>query len=73
MFMERAPDDLSDFGPGYIEYRDEKEMLRGERERFRNAALLGYGAILARNSDGQLDQVLKAMDAILWPEPHQQP
>lgn len=34
---------------------------------FRTAALLGYGALLAHNTDGRFAEVLKAMDNVLNP------
>ena len=39
-------------------YRDDREWMA---EQYRTAALMGYGALLARNVDRQYDGVLDAM------------
>ena len=55
--------------PDFIETPSLVERLRERAENFRSAALIGYGALMAHNSDGELDQVIKAGQSILWPMP----
>jgi hypothetical protein len=58
-----------DMMPEHIEYKDGREYERERAEGFRTAALLGYGAMLAQNSDGRFKEVLVTLDKILWPQP----
>lgn len=44
------------------------EYLRQQAEQYRNAALIGYGALLAANDGEQLRCVIDAMKSILWPQ-----
>lgn len=50
-----------------VEIQDERSWLREQVERVKAAALLGYGALLAHNTDGKYDLVLKAMREPLFP------
>lgn len=49
------------------EVRSEREWLQDEIQRVKAAALLGYGALLAHNTDGRYDLVLAAMREPLFP------
>lgn len=44
-----------------IEYKDDRMYERERAESYRTAALMGFGALLARNIDGQYNAVLEAM------------
>lgn len=45
----------------FTSYKGDREYERERAESYRNAALIGYGALLARNIDGQYTAVLTAM------------
>jgi hypothetical protein len=47
--------------------KSEKDWLRVEIDALRRSALLGYGALLAHNTDGRYDLVLAAMREPLFP------
>lgn len=63
---EDSPFDLA---PGRIEFRNESDHWRLLAEESRNAALIGYGALLAGNVDGRYKLVLETMDRVLFPKP----
>lgn len=52
-----------------LTYRDEKDHWRLLAEESRNAALIGYGALLAGNTDGRYKLVLDAMAQVLFQKP----
>lgn len=55
--------------PAYVEHKSDRQYERERAESLRTAALLGYGALLAHNTDGRFKEVLGAIDKILWPQP----
>lgn len=51
-----------------LDDKDEREYERERNETFHAAALIAYGALQARNTDGSLEQVMRTLDKMLWPE-----
>lgn len=45
----------------------ETEFLRSEVQRYREAALIGFGVLSARNEDGKATDVLSVMSKYLFP------
>lgn len=52
-----------------IETKSEAQYERERAENMRIAALLGYGALLAHNTDGKFNVVVEAIDKVLNPKP----
>lgn len=52
--------------PPVVVYESEKDFLREQTERMRSAAFIAYGALIACNTDGRADAVLKLLDATLF-------
>jgi hypothetical protein len=50
-----------------VDYKDERTWQREQVDALRRSALLGYGALLAHNTDGRYDLVLAAMREPLFP------
>ncbi len=61
-------DGEGEFEVPVIRYQDERDYMRLQADSYRGAALIGYGALLAANTDGRYKLVLEAMDHVLFPK-----